>query len=324
MALKEKLAVLFENNRGVYLSGEEIASKLNVSRGGVWKAVKTLQKEGYEISAVTNKGYCLSEKTDVISVTGIKKYLNNDGLEFNIEVLKSVDSTNNYLKESAGNGAAGCRAVISEEQTAGKGRFGRSFFSPNGTGVYLSILLRPNLTANDAVFITSLTAVAVAESIEAVTEKKADIKWVNDICINEKKVCGILTEASVSMENGGLDYLVVGIGINVFAPENSFPEIIKDKATSIFSENRKNIRNQLSALVLNNFMYHYRRFHGKEFVREYRKRSFVIGRQIIVNPENKSYEARVVDIDDNCRLIIETEDGVQKTLASGEISIKLK
>lgn len=322
MRLKEQVRRLFEQNRGSFISGEEIAGQLSVSRNAVWKAVKSLQSEGYNISAVTNKGYCLSAQTDILSQTGIVQYLQEDMRWLNITVLKEVTSTNTYLKELTASGAAEGSVVVSEQQTAGRGRLGRAFYSPDRTGLYMSLLLRPAMTAFDSVLLTTAAAVCVAEAIEIVSDKQAQIKWVNDIFIEGKKVSGILTEASFGMESGRLDYVIVGIGINVFAPGGGFPEEIGNIATAVLEQEQPNIRNRLAAEVLNRLLRRYQNLSDLEYVEEYKKRCFVLGREITVIEPNRQYRATAVDLDDRCRLKIRTEDGAESLLSSGEISIR--
>ena len=219
---KSQVLELLTENSGKFFSGEEIATELGVSRNAVWKAVNSLKFEGYKIEAVKNKGYALSSTTDVISVKGIKKYLKSD---LDIEVYKEVTSTNTMLKERGSQGAKEGQVIIANMQTAGRGRIGRTFHSPSDTGIYMSILLRPtDLIPQDAVKITTLAAVCACEAIENVSGKSAAIKWVNDIFMDGLKVCGILTEAAMSLESGNLDYVVLGIGLNAYEPEGGFPE----------------------------------------------------------------------------------------------------
>lgn len=323
MSVKNKVQNLLENNKGTFFSGQDIANNLYVSRNAVCKAVKSLQSDGYAISAITKKGYCMARDNDKISANSIENLLDENSKNFKITVLKTVTSTNNYLKELATNGAEEGTVVISEEQTAGKGRKGRSFYSPDSSGVYMSLLLKPNINAESAVLLTALTAVAVCEAIEKLSGEKAKIKWVNDIFIDKKKVCGILTEASFGMENYSLEYVIIGIGINVFLPENQLPEEIKGIVTSIFNDKKEDIRNAIIAEVLKNILFYYKKFENKVFIDEYRSRSLAIGRTVDVIEVAKQYPAKVLDVDDQCRLIIETEDGEQKTIFSGEISIKI-
>ena len=323
MTTKDKLLGLFEENKGIYFSGEEIARKLCVSRAAVWKAVKSLRDEGYVIDAITNKGYCLSTNTDILSPQGIQKYLKQEYKNMDINVIPVIGSTNDLVREKANEGYDEGYVVISNEQTKGRGRYGRKFFSPSGTGLYMSILLRPkNYSASEAVKVTMIAAVALCEAIEEVSDEKAEIKWVNDIFIKGKKVCGILTEASYGLENGVLDYAVVGAGINVYRPEGGFPEEIKQTAGAIFNTAQDDLKNHLSASFINNFMRYYM-LQNDEFVEEYRKRSFVVGKKVIVIMGDEKREALVKGVDDDCRLIVEYDDGKIECLSYGEISIKV-
>lgn len=323
MTTKDKLLGLFEENKGIYFSGEEIAGKLCVSRAAVWKAVKSLRDEGYVIDAVTNKGYCLSTNTDILSPQGIQKYLKQEYKNMDINVIPVIGSTNDLVREKANEGYDEGYVVISNEQTKGRGRYGRKFFSPSGTGLYMSLLLRPkNYSASEAVKVTMIAAVAMCEAIEEVSDEKAEIKWVNDIFIKDKKVCGILTEASYGLENGVLDYAVVGVGINVYRPEGGFPEEIEQTAGAIFNNTQDDLKNHLSASFINNFMRYYL-LQNDEFVEEYRNRSFVVGKKVMVIMGDNKREALVQGVDDECRLIVEYDDGKTESLSYGEISIKV-
>ena len=324
MTTKEKILEIFESNRNVYFSGEDIAQKLSVSRAAVWKAVKALQNSGYAIDAVTNKGYCLSDETDIISVQGIKKYLGPEISDIDINVFDTVDSSNTVLKEKANNNAKEGCMVIANEQTSGRGRIGRFFFSPKDTGIYMSLLIRPeNFYADQAVSITTIAAVAVCEAIEAVSGEKAEIKWVNDIFVRNKKVCGILTEGSFDMESGLMNYAVLGIGMNVYAPEGGFPEELNSVAGEILKERISDAKNRLISQFLNSFYKYYHSEDREKYVEEYRKRSFIIGKEINIIAGNKSKRAVVLGIDDKCRLLIRYPDGKEACCSSGEISIKL-
>lgn len=322
MTSKEKLLELFETNRGIYFSGEEIAQRLAVSRAAVWKAVKTLQSEGYSIDAVTNKGYCLSEQTDILSAQGIRKYLRSEIRAMDISVLPTVSSTNAYVKEKAGAGAPEGCLVLANEQTAGRGRLGRSFYSPKDTGIYMSLLLRPeNYASEQAVQITTMAAAAMCEAIEIISDRKTEIKWVNDILIGGKKVCGILTEGFFGLENGLLEYAVLGIGINLYEPENGFEEELKSIAGSVLSNRRNDAKNRLVSEFLNNFYKYYKAPNRAEAVKEYQKRSLVIGKQVVLTSAKEPRKAVVTDIDDRCRLLVRYEDGTEECCSSGEITI---
>ena len=321
---KEELLKLFEENKGVYISGEDIAEKLSVSRTAVWKAVKSLRLDGYKIDSVQNKGYSLATETDILSAQGIYKYLKPAYSGLQIKVFPIVGSTNTCVREMAEAGAAEGSTVISGAQTGGRGRNGHSFFSPYDTGLYMSVLLRPQGCRSDrAVRLTTMAAVAVCEAIEAVSGQKARIKWVNDIFIDSKKVCGILTEASFGLENGLLEYAVVGIGINVFTPEGGFPKELKNIAGAVFNKKRDDAKNLLAAECLNSFMKYYTNFEKDDYVNEYRRRSLVIGKNVSVMFSDGKKEAVVLDIDDDCRLIVQYADGTTEGLFSGEVSVKV-
>ncbi len=322
MTVKQKLLELFELNKGSFLSGAEIAHSLSCTRGAVWKAVKSLQEDGYEITAVSGKGYCLEIRTDVLSENGIKRYLSPKCGVLTVQVHKIINSTNTRLRELAADGAPEGTVVISGEQTKGRGRLGRSFFSPSDTGIYMSLLLRPQMTADSAVKITTAAAVSVAEAIEKLSGKSADIKWVNDIYMDGKKVCGILTEAAFSLENGGLEYAVLGIGVNAYVPENGFPEDIKDIAGAVFSERKDDMRNKLAAEILSRFKKYYSELAYNTYLESYRKRLMWKGEKITVISGGSNTPARLLDVDKDCRLLVEYENGEKAAVSSGEISVR--
>ncbi len=323
MGTKEKLLALFEADKGKFFSGEELAARLAVSRTAVWKAVNSLRKEGYEIQAVRNKGYSLSVSTDILSIQGVEKYLNPEHSYIGLEILPDIGSTNDYLREKAAQGKGEGYAVVAGAQTRGKGRTGRSFYSPADTGIYLSLLLRPkDCGPAQAVKFTTMAAVAACEAIEKVSHRSPQIKWVNDIYIDGKKVSGILTEASVSLENGSLEYVLLGIGINVYPPEKGFPQELRETAGSVFQERKSDGKNQLAAGFLNRLMEIYTKEETGEYAEEYRKRSMVLGKRIqILTPEGEK-GARALEIDKDCRLLVEYEDGNRELLRAGEIRIR--
>lgn len=324
MMTKEKILELFESNRDIYFSGEEIAQKLSVSRTAVWKAVKTLQNEGYAIDAVKNKGYCLSVQTDILSVQGIRKYLRSEIMDMEISVVNAVQSTNALVREKANMGASEGYIVLANEQTAGRGRLGRSFFSPKDTGIYMSLLLRPeNYAAKQAVRITTMAAVAMCEAIEAVSDEKAGIKWVNDIFVREKKVCGILTEGSFNLESGLLDYAVLGLGINIYRPKGGFPNELSNIAGAVFEKNQNDVKNRLVSEFLNRFYGYYSAVNQTDYVEQYRNRSFVIGKQVNLISADESKTAVAIGIDDECRLLVKYPDGTEDCYSSGEISVRI-
>ena len=253
MRIQDAVLDALEKNRGEYLSGEQLASSLGVSRNAVWKAIQKLEEAGHKIRAVPKRGYTLAPESDVLTVQSVSRFLDTD-MPVYLQVQTEVTSTNTLLKAQAEQGAPEGTVLIAESQTAGKGRLGRHFTSPPGTGIYFSLLLRPHCTAEKSLFITTTAAVAVCEAIEQVTGLNPQIKWVNDVYLNEKKVCGILTEASVDFENGGLNWAVLGIGINIAVPEEGFPEEIRSIAGAIFDGPCPvEMRSRISAAVISRF-----------------------------------------------------------------------
>ena len=315
MLIKGKVLKVLEENKGRNISGEEIAKSLNISRTSIWKAINSLRKEGYVINAVTNKGYSLATNTDFISKEGISLYLNKSCSNIEIYNYKTISSTNEVAKNLALSGAKHGTVVISEEQTAGKGRLGRSFYSPANTGIYMSIILRPNLTAMDSVLITTSSSVIICEAIKKVTGIDCQIKWINDIYLNNKKVGGILTEASTNFESGTIDYLILGIGINFNPPKDDFPKELKSIASSLFNNDKNNInRNMLCAEIINNIL--------NMIPRINKKRSIVLNEEIMYINSGISFKAKAIDIKDDGSLVVQHDDGSIKTLNSGEVSIR--
>ena len=320
MELKEKLLRKLESCRGEYISGEELAAAFGVSRNAVWKNVRALEKEGFAIASVKNRGYALLPESDALSAAGIEKFLSGG---FSVRVLKDTGSTNDEVKALAAAGAPEWTAVIAEEQTRGRGRYSRPFYSPAGAGLYMSVLLRPKIPAAETLFITACTAVAVCEAIESVSKKYAEIKWVNDVYMGGKKVCGILTEASFDVESGGLAYAVVGIGINV--KQSAFPAELQGRAASVFGEGEypSEGRARIAAAVLERLRYYCGRIAERSFFAEYKRRSFVVGRHVQVVSGSLSGEADVLDLDENCFLLVRFADGTIRHLSAGEVSIKV-
>lgn len=323
LGTREKIIALFEENRGRFFSGEDIASELAVSRAAVWKVVKSLRQEGYPITAVPNRGYCLSEEADIISMQGVQKYLQPVCGCVRMEIQPVLASTNTLARERAAEGVCEGYTVIANGQTAGRGRSGRGFYSPFDTGLYMSLVLRPHhYSAAQAPGLTTMAAVAVCEAIEIVSGKNAQIKWVNDIYVDGKKVSGILTEASVGLENGILEYAVLGVGINVSEPAGGFPKELEQIAGAVFQNRPGDGKNRLAAEFLNRFMFFYNS-RERGWVESYRKRSLVIGKKIEVICGGQSREALALDVDGECHLMVRYEDGTTESLSSGEIRVKL-
>ena len=303
------------------VSGESLGRELGVSRNAVWKAVDRLRKEGYLIEAVTNNGYRLVSAPDILSESGIRRWLTSKSIGQAMELHENLDSTNICAKALAAAGAPHGFLVAAEAQSAGRGRLGRSFFSPAHSGIYVSFILRPACSPEKASMITSLAAVAAAEAIEDLTPADVRIKWVNDLYIGNRKICGILSEAGMGMETGRLDYVIVGIGVNV--GRMVFPPELQDIAGSVGNETGVvPDRNRLIAGIANRLEARFGQLETGAFLSESRRRSNVIGRDVLVIDGEKQYPARALDIDHQGRLVIQTETGTE-TLGYGEVSLKL-
>ena len=238
-----------------------------------------------------------------------------------IIALDKTGSTNDDLKKAAREGENEICLLVADSQTAGKGRKGRSFFSPDSTGIYMSFLLRPELTPEAATLLTTAAAAATAVAIEKITGISAGIKWVNDIFIGGRKVAGILTEGSASGDR--LLWAVVGIGINLSPPQSGFPEEIRDIAGTLCENADEWIRNRLIAEITELFLSYCEDLQSRAYLESYRSRLFFLGREVTVTEAETSYTAVAEDIDSMCRLKVRLSDGSIKTLLSGEISIKL-
>ena len=325
MSVKAEVLAILEANREKSISGEELASRLQVSRTSIWKAIKALREEGYEIEAANNRGYCLCQTSDILNEEGIRLHLEGPAADYPLEVHKVLDSTNTECKRRVIEGAPHGLTILAEEQTAGRGRLGRDFYSPAKTGIYMSILVHPSMDGSDAMLLTTAASVAVCRGLTKVLSVDPEIKWVNDVYLNGKKVCGILTEAISNFEMGKIDAVIVGIGINYRTEE--FPEDIKDRAGAV--ETTSDIpRNQLVAAVLNAFWEIYDHIEDREFIKEYRQRSMVLGKDIRILEKGQWKEATAVDVNDNGGLVIQIEnpDGSigQRVLHTGEITLRLK
>jgi BirA family biotin operon repressor/biotin-[acetyl-CoA-carboxylase] ligase len=323
MSVKNEVLHILESNRGRNISGQELADTLMVSRTAIWKAINSLKDEGYMIAAA-NKGYSLSTSSDVLSSEGIRLYLNEEFSNIPIVVYKTIASTNSEAKLLAVQNAVHGTTVISEEQTKGRGRFGRDFFSPSDSGIYMSIILKPKLNIENSVLVTTAAAVAVCHAIDKYSHDTPMIKWVNDIFIGDRKVCGILTEAVTNFESGMMDSVIVGIGVNVKTKKEDFPSELQNIAGSVFDDDNSFIRNQLSAEIINNVLKISRNLEERSFMETYKQRSMILGEHILYKKDNSWHEGYASDIDDCGGLIVYTSEGQKIILNSGEVSIKKK
>ena len=333
--LKDRILLSLREHQGTCSSGEALAEKFSVSRQAVWKAIKQLTEEGIPIQAVPRQGYCLAPDYDLLLASEVESLLSEEARAFfRIEALKTVTSTNTLLKNRGQKGEAEGLVLLAEEQSEGRGRMGRSFYSPKGTGLYMSLLLRPPYPPEESILITTLAAVSAAEAVEAmighfpdadVYGEEVRIKWVNDLYLNELKIAGILTEATLSMESGQMEQAVLGIGFNLAPPEGGFPEEIHDIAGAVFKKScPPGARALLAAVFLDRFLPEYRRLTKKRYLTEYRKRQLLMGKQVEVLERNESAgTAKVLGVDENCRLLVRMEEsGEEKALSSGEVRVR--
>ncbi len=320
-----------------FVSGEELAQKCNVSRAAVHKAITSLREQGYKIQAVTNKGYKLNCEPDKVDGEQIEKIIKANGQECEVFAFEEIDSTNLEAKRKTVDNDLDRVLFVAGRQTAGRGRMGRTFASPANSGIYFSLVYRPKGGVKNPAFLTAAAAIAVKNAIKTLYGQDCQIKWVNDVFLNGKKICGILTEGVTSFETGTIETAIVGIGINV--RNCNFTGELADVAGSIeeiMASQEKNIpkvsRNEIAALVISNLLKIYDSYSAedktavKNAMDEYRKSSMLTGLVVTVNPvaglEGKVYKAKVLDITDEAELVVQTEDGTVKKLFSGEVSLK--
>lgn len=323
--VKDEVIKYLEANIGKLISGGELSKNLNVSRTAIWKAINSLKDEGYNIKSKKNEGYILNTNNNILSKEIIKKNTAAKVFGKEIEILKTVDSTNNYLKLRAQDKADEGLVAIAEQQTEGKGRKGKSFFSPTGSSIYMSVLLKPKIKISNINLITIIAAISVVEAIYNTSEIQTSIKWVNDVMYNNKKLCGILTEASIEGESGDINYIVLGIGINV--KKINFPDDIKNVATSLGNITSIDYnRNELIGQLLNQLENNYNKLFSNnqcELINSYRNYLSMLGNEINVILSDSTYRAKALDIDENAHLIIQLPSGEITKINCGEISIKL-
>ena len=257
-----------------------------------------------------------------INFEEIRNNLCKELQEIEINILDSVTSTNTLLKEQ-GKIKSEFYTVIASSQTGGRGRLGRSFYSPESSGVYFSVLLKPDLEIAKAILITTAAAVAVTRALEFLGCDNSQIKWVNDVFVNNKKVCGILTESVINTETKKIDFAVLGVGINLVKPNEDFPEDIKNIAGAVFSDEKPFVKENFVAEFLNEFYKIYKNLNDAEFMGEYKDKCFCIGKEISVISGDSVRQGTAISIDDNARLLVKFSDNHEEFINSGEISIKI-
>lgn len=322
--MKEKILKLLKDNQNEFVSGQEVSEQLKVSRTAIWKYINGLKEEGYEIESVSRKGHMLLSTPDILNYEEISEYLQTKYIGREIHYFDSIDSTNTKAKELAYTSEIEGIVVIAEEQTNGRGRLGRNWSSPNKKGIWMSIVLRPQIEPIDAAKITQVAAAAVWKGLNQIGIK-TQIKWPNDIVLNSKKVCGILTEMSGELNR--LNYLVVGIGINANTGIDEFPKEIRNMATSLKIETGKEIkRKKLIALILNNFEELYNDLISKGSIDKAIKicieNSALIGKKVRLNLKGEEKEAKAIDISEDGQLIVQDNEGNISKIISGEVSVR--
>ena len=327
------LTELIKNAKsGEAISGQMLAEKIGVSRNAVWKAIKQLQADGYNITATTNLGYMLQESTDEkLNAAEIKAYLYNNP-ELRVFVYDEIDSTNSAAKRLILDGTIPPFLVAADSQTAGRGRFGRKFYSPSKTGIYMSLVISPEMKLGSPVTVTAAAAVAVSRAIAAQLHKETEIKWVNDVFLDGKKICGILSEATSDVETGTIKNIIIGIGINLTTAH--FPEEIADIAGCVSNAdavsnadtgNKTEVsRAKVIAAVADTLLQLTREQNNTDFLDEYRKRSCVVGKDINYFSGETRTEAHALGIDEAGGLIVKLLDGTIDVLRSGEITVRIK
>lgn len=311
-----------------YISGEALSDRLDISRAAVNTAVKSLRSEGYDILSSTKKGYKITNCPDKMGYGELLHFLPEKRLD-SIHVFDEVASTNDTLKQLSFEGAPEGTVVISDYQSKGKGRRGRSFDSPHGTGIYFSYLMRPSIAPADASRITAWTAVAVCRAITKACGITPEIKWVNDLLLDSKKITGILTEMTFESESGMIDSIVIGIGINVNQESSDFPEEIKDIAGSIrMAKGEKIRRSSLVSSMVEEMDKLTSSIPGSasDYLSEYKKACLTLGKDVSVVKVHDSGEVprhgTAIDINPDFSLKVRFEDGHEEDLQSGEVSVR--
>ena len=324
MTREKVLALLIESGND-FCSGEAMSRALGLSRAAVWKAIDGLRQEGYEISSVPRRGYRLEQAPDLLSSGELTGALSDCVLGRKVICLDSVDSTNNHAKKLADQGAPHGTVVLTDHQTGGRGRRGNSFLSPAGKGLYLSVLLRPELPPADVINLTAWIAVAVCDAVEQVIGERPGIKWTNDLILRNKKLCGILTEMSLEAETGELQYVVAGIGINVSQSDADFGTEVSTLAISLEQAlGRKIRRADLAVAVVRALDRMMADFPTEKdrYLERYRADCLTLGREVRLIRKGEAQIAFAQTIDEDFALVVQHQDGTTETVTAGDVSVR--
>lgn len=320
--MKEEILRLLRSADG-YISGQELCNRFGVSRTAVWKAINQLKEAGYEIEAQQNKGYKLMAAPDLMTEAEIKSLMHTEWVAKEVLYFDTIDSTNTKAQELAEKGYPSGTLVVADKQESGKGRRGRSWVSPSGTGIFMTLMIKPDINPNNASMLTLVAALAVAKAITSVTGEKALIKWPNDIVVNGKKVCGILTEMNAQFDY--INHIVVGIGINVH--NESFPEEISQMASSLMIEagGKRFHRAQIIAETMSYFEQYYDTFLKTQdlsaLVREYDELLVNRNKSVRVLDPKEPFDGKAMGITPKGELIVDTWES-RKLVSSGEVSVR--
>lgn len=321
--MKERILDILRTGGKKPLSGEKISQVLGISRAAVWKHIRILRQEGYEILSRPGTGYSLVRRPDKLYPAEIRAALEGDSLFKEIEYHEILDSTNNRAKELADGGAPAGTLVLAEEQTGGRGRLGRSWVSPAGQGLYFSFVLRPSMLPRQVASLTLVTAVSVCQSIAEVTGLRAGIKWPNDLLVDGKKACGILTEMKGEIDR--VHYVVVGVGINVNGDQEDFPQELRERITSLAQVvGRETPRLSLLVSFLQKFESWYEIFQVQGFlpVREaWKNLNVTLGEKVTVRSGREVFSGLALDLDDTGALVLQEANGHCRTFHSGEVTL---
>ena len=320
--MKQKLLELLQSTEG-FLSGQELSDYLNVSRTAVWKVMKSLEEDGYEIEAVRNKGYSLKKEPDILTKESCASRINTKWLGKNLMVYDVTDSTNTRLKLAGEQGAPNGSVAVANAQEAGKGRLGRHWETPKGSALAFSLLLRPQIQPENASMLTLVAALAVSRAIDEYAGIKTQIKWPNDVVLEGKKICGILVEMSAEMN--AIHYLVIGCGINANMTE--FPEELKEKAISLRMITGAEVdRAQIIQRSLEWLEKYYQKFEETSdmsgLMEEYNQMLVNRGSEVCVLDPCGEYRGKALGINDAGELRVEKEDGTTENVYAGEVSVR--
>lgn len=323
--MKEDIIRALKQNVNKYISGEQLSELLGVSRTAVWKWINQLKAEGYIIESQTKLGYKLIGSPGTLFSYEIEPYMNTKLIGKHIMYFDTLDSTNNEAKRMAEKSFENGTVLIADEQRSGRGRLGRNWVSPKGKGIWLTIMLKPQIAPKDASKMTIIAALAAIRAIRLVCKVEPKIKWPNDIVLKGKKICGILTEMNAEMDE--IHYLVVGIGVNANLDEDDFDETLLDKATSLKEETKSEVdRKILTASILNEFETLYNDFIKEvsieKFFEEYKNSSATIGQQVKLIDRKGETIGFAEDLNIEGQLMVRKEDGVLIEVTSGEVSVR--